>query len=79
MPKSPGRFSPGKIGSFPTSIISPYLEKPPLVYWLTALSFKVLGFTELAARLPSAAERPGRPVSGLWPGADPVGAVAGLR
>jgi 4-amino-4-deoxy-L-arabinose transferase-like glycosyltransferase len=32
----------------------PYLEKPPLVYWLTALSFKVFGFTELAARLPSA-------------------------
>jgi 4-amino-4-deoxy-L-arabinose transferase-like glycosyltransferase len=29
----------------------PYLEKPPLVYWLTALSFKALGYTELAARL----------------------------
>ena len=24
----------------------PYLEKPPLVYWLTALSFKVLGGTQ---------------------------------
>jgi 4-amino-4-deoxy-L-arabinose transferase-like glycosyltransferase len=33
----------------------PYLEKPPLVYWLTALCFKVLGYTEAAARLPSAA------------------------
>lgn len=32
----------------------PYLEKPPLVYWLTALSFKALGYTELAARLPAA-------------------------
>ncbi len=32
----------------------PYLEKPPLVYWLTALSFKVLGYTEAAARLPVA-------------------------
>lgn len=32
----------------------PYLEKPPLVYWLTALSFKVFGYTETAARLPSA-------------------------
>lgn len=32
----------------------PYLEKPPLVYWLTALSFKVLGLSELAARLPAA-------------------------
>ena len=29
----------------------PYLEKPPLVYWLTALSFKALGYTESAARL----------------------------
>ncbi len=35
--------------------LSPYLEKPPLVYWLTALSFKALGATELSARLPSAA------------------------
>jgi len=32
----------------------PYLEKPPLVYWLTAASFKVLGFTAFAARLPVA-------------------------
>lgn len=32
----------------------PYLEKPPLVYWLTALSFSLFGFTEWAARLPAA-------------------------
>jgi 4-amino-4-deoxy-L-arabinose transferase-like glycosyltransferase len=32
----------------------PYLEKPPLGYWLTALSFGGLGETELAARLPAA-------------------------
>lgn len=32
----------------------PYLEKPPLVYWLTALSFGGLGLNEWAARLPSA-------------------------
>lgn len=32
----------------------PYLEKPPLVYWLTALSFWGQGLTEWAARLPSA-------------------------
>jgi 4-amino-4-deoxy-L-arabinose transferase-like glycosyltransferase len=32
----------------------PYLEKPPLVYWLTAASFKVFGFTAAAARLPVA-------------------------
>jgi hypothetical protein len=29
----------------------PYLEKPPLVYWLTALSFQVFGLSEWAARL----------------------------
>ncbi|MGQ9921119.1 MAG: phospholipid carrier-dependent glycosyltransferase [Desulfobacca sp.] len=29
----------------------PYLEKPPLVYWLTALSFSIFGANEWAARL----------------------------
>ena len=28
-----------------------YVEKPPLLYWLTALSFRALGLTEFAARL----------------------------
>ncbi len=32
----------------------PYLEKPPLVYWLTAISFKVFGCSAAAARLPVA-------------------------
>jgi 4-amino-4-deoxy-L-arabinose transferase-like glycosyltransferase len=32
----------------------PYLEKPPLSYWLTATSFSVLGLTEFAGRLPLA-------------------------
>jgi dolichol-phosphate mannosyltransferase len=31
----------------------PYLDKPPLMYWLTAFSFKVFGTNEIAARLPS--------------------------
>lgn len=31
-----------------------YFEKPPLTYWLTALSFKFFGLNEWAARLPSA-------------------------
>lgn len=31
-----------------------YFEKPPLQYWLTALSFRVFGEHEWAARLPSA-------------------------
>lgn len=32
----------------------PWLEKPPLGYWLMALSMKAFGPTEFAARLPSA-------------------------
>jgi 4-amino-4-deoxy-L-arabinose transferase-like glycosyltransferase len=34
--------------------LAPYLEKPPLVYWLTSLGFTAFGLTEWAARLPSA-------------------------
>ncbi len=48
--------------------LSPYLEKPPLVYWLTALSFKALGATELAARLPSAASALGGLFLAYWLG-----------
>lgn len=33
---------------------APYYNKPPLFSWLTVLSFRVLGDTALAARLPSA-------------------------
>src|SRR5215472_5600160 len=32
----------------------PYLEKPPLLYWLIALSYKVFGVQDWAARLPIA-------------------------
>ncbi len=31
-----------------------YVEKPPLLYWVTALSFRCFGINEFAARLPSA-------------------------
>lgn len=31
-----------------------YLEKPPLMYWLTATSFRIFGITEFALRLPTA-------------------------
>ncbi|MGH7814176.1 MAG: glycosyltransferase family 39 protein [Candidatus Binataceae bacterium] len=31
-----------------------YIEKPPLLYWLTALSFRLFGLNEFAARLPVA-------------------------
>jgi len=29
-------------------------DKPPLIYWLMAISFKIFGINEMAARLPSA-------------------------
>jgi dolichol-phosphate mannosyltransferase len=32
----------------------PYLDKPPLLYWVTAASLQVMGESELAARLPIA-------------------------
>lgn len=32
----------------------PWLEKPPLYYWLAAASFRLFGVTEWSARLPSA-------------------------
>ena len=31
-----------------------YIEKPPLLYWLTAFSFKIFGISEWSARLPPA-------------------------
>jgi 4-amino-4-deoxy-L-arabinose transferase-like glycosyltransferase len=38
----------------PTLNGSPYLNKPPLLYWLIATSFSLFGFHEFAARLPIA-------------------------
>ena len=35
----------------PTLGYTPYFEKPPLLYWLTALSFRVFGQSEWAGRL----------------------------
>jgi dolichol-phosphate mannosyltransferase len=35
----------------PTQFGKPYLDKPPLLYWLTATSFQVFGISETAARL----------------------------
>ncbi|MCA9135786.1 MAG: glycosyltransferase family 39 protein, partial [Planctomycetales bacterium] len=37
----------------PTLDAKPYLDKPPLMYWLTAISFKLFGTQEFAARIPS--------------------------
>ncbi len=56
----------------------PYLEKPPLVYWLTALSFKALGANELAARLPSAASALGGLFLAYWLGRSLWGPALGF-
>lgn len=39
----------------PTLQEDPWLEKPPLYYWLAGMAFSLLGETETAARLPSVA------------------------
>ena len=38
----------------PTNDGIPRLQKPPLLYWLIMMSYKVLGVNEAAARLPGA-------------------------
>ena len=38
----------------PTFSGKPWMEKPPLTYWAMAVSMKLLGYNEFAARLPSA-------------------------
>lgn len=35
----------------PTLLNEPYLDKPPLMYWLVALSYKLFGVSEASARL----------------------------
>ncbi len=37
----------------PTLLGTPFLEYPPLAYWLQACSFRVFGFHDFAAKLPS--------------------------
>ena len=45
-----------KSGNFlvPNLTIDSYFKKPPFFFWIIALSFKIFGFNEFAARLPSA-------------------------
>lgn len=60
----------------------PYFDKPPLLYWLMAASFALLGPTEGAARLWSAVPAVAVAVLtariGLWLGSARVGLLAGL-
>lgn len=37
----------------PTCLGRPYLDKPPLIFWLSALSFKLFGINNFAYKLPS--------------------------
>src|SRR5271157_582383 len=55
-----------------------YLEKPPLVYWLTALSLGAFGQNEFAARLPAAVFSVGQVALAQWLGEAMFGAGVGL-
>jgi len=39
--------------SIPTLNNQPFLEKPPLVYWTVAISFKIFGVSDWVARIPT--------------------------
>ena len=56
----------------------PYLEKPPLYFWLTALAFRVAGPSEWATRLPSALAALGTVILTCRVGRRLYGARAGL-
>lgn len=55
-----------------------FLEKPPLAYWLVAVSFTALGVTEFAARLPSALLGIATLLVTYWVGARWIGRRTGL-
>jgi 4-amino-4-deoxy-L-arabinose transferase-like glycosyltransferase len=56
----------------------PYLEKPPLVYWLTALSLSVGGLNEWAARFMPALSAIGGVLAVYWLAAKLWGAGTGF-
>lgn len=60
----------------------PYLEKPPLLFWLTALSYKMFGISEFSARAIPALSASLLVVLAIWSGwrlANPLtGVLAGL-
>src|SRR5213595_1422853 len=53
MPRSPRRWCSTGTGA-PSSSLKPFFDKPPLVIWLTALSFETFGVTTWSARLAGA-------------------------
>ncbi len=60
----------------------PYLEKPPLVYWMMAVSYKLFGVHDWAARIPFALFSIGlcwlTAAFGVWAFGDRAGFYAGL-
>src|SRR5208282_2202366 len=44
----------------------PYIEKPPLLYWMTSLAFHCLGANEFAARLVPALSALGGVIATYW-------------
>ncbi|TWT50224.1 Undecaprenyl phosphate-alpha-4-amino-4-deoxy-L-arabinose arabinosyl transferase [Rubripirellula amarantea] len=55
-----------------------YYDKPPLLYWLTAISFQLFGITEWAARLVPALAAWGTLASTMWFGTRHFGSRIGL-
>jgi len=60
----------------------PYLEKSPLIYWLIAISYKIFGFSDWAARIPVALSSIGlawlTAAFGVWAFGRKAGLYAGL-
>lgn len=56
-----------------------YLDKPVVLFWLVAGSFRVLGLSEFAARLPSALLALATVLLAWWLGRRMFGASAGVR
>ena len=52
--RSPATCWSPATGSRRASMASAYLEKPPLKYWLIAISFRIFGVHDWAARIPIA-------------------------
>lgn len=55
----------------------PHFQKPPILYWATATSLKLLGFNEWGARLPSALAALGNVLLTAWMGRRLFGRTAG--
>ena len=67
-------------GNWVTPTLSgvPYLDKPPLLYWLTAASMSMFGQNETAARLPCALSAVLTVLATFWLGKRLVGSNAAL-